>query len=80
MGGRFEDEGAEDEEGTVDLENVVGMFVEEREVVSCAKDELGRIKERKRVEESGKWDREQWQTFLARLDFIFLIEAQTKKM
>lgn len=58
VGGGFEDEGVEDEEGTVDLESVVGMLVEEREVVSCAKDELGRIKERKRrVDENGDRDR-----------------------
>ena len=57
VGGGFEDEGVEDEERTVNLESVVGMLVEEREVVSCAKDELGRIKERKRrVDENGDRD------------------------
>jgi hypothetical protein len=73
---------AEVEEGTGEVERVVGEGVfeeEEREEVSCAKDELGRIHERKRrVEERGRVDRGQWQMCLERRDSIFPIQVQKK--
>lgn len=58
----------------MEVERVVGegVFVVERGFVSCAKEEVGRIHERKRrVEESRRVDRGQWQTFLERRDSIF---------
>lgn len=70
VGGGFEEE----EERTVAVERVVGdgVLVGERELVSCAKEEVGRIHERKRsVEENGRVDRGQWQMFLERRDSIF---------
>jgi hypothetical protein len=63
-----------EEEGVVEVERVVGegVFEEERGVVSCAKEEVGRIHERKRrVEESCRVDRGQWQMFLKCRDSIF---------
>lgn len=58
----------------MDVERVVGeaLVVEGGEEVSCAKEDVGRIHERKRrVEENGIADRGQRQTFLERRDSIF---------
>ena len=72
VGGRLEK--GEEDDWSVDIERVVGVgvLVDEREDVSCAKEEVGRIHERnRRVEEYGIVDREQRQIFLERRDSIF---------
>jgi hypothetical protein len=74
VGGGFEEDGEENEEGIVDVTVVVGvgLLVGGSEDVSCAKEEVGRIHERKkRVEENGLLERGQWQIFLGRRDSIF---------
>ena len=71
------------EEGVVEVERVVGegVFEEEREVVSCAKEEVGRIHERKRrVEENCRVDRGQWQTFLKCRGSIFQLWSLKEKL
>lgn len=74
-GGSFEEE-----DGRMEVERVVGEFVEEVEEVSCANEELGRIQDRKRsVEENRSGDGRQWQTFVEHLDSIFLIYSSNER-